>query len=139
MSVFSALIAMAAAVLIIGSREAARPATRRVRPVATVVALTCAMGLLLSSATIYLTYRPYWYIFQRTILKGDRSQTRDLFDFLISTRMPLVLGPRRDVSISVYFWAGVILLGVMGLILIFLRQFRGHARTNNVRPSPHVT
>jgi len=134
MLIFPALLAVAVSVLLIGGRRAARPEAPRSRPLATVVALASAIGLLLSGATVYLTYRPYWYIFQRTILKDDRSRTRDLFDFLISTRSLPGLGPSSGVSFSVYFWAGVILLGMMGLILIFLRQFGAHTRAKNLRP-----
>ncbi len=84
--IFSGLMVVAASILIVGSRRGARPAAQRARPVATMVALTSAVGLLLSSATLYLTYRPYWYIFQGAILNGGRSQALDLRDFL--TQLP---------------------------------------------------
>ena len=65
-------------------RRAAR--AQRARPVATMVVLTSAVGLLFSSVTLYLTYRPYWYIFQSAILNGDRNQARDLRYFLYPRR-----------------------------------------------------
>jgi len=88
--------------------------------------------LLLSSATIYLTYRPYWYIFQRTILNGDRSQTRDFRDFLMATHVLPGVAPHSYllVNFQFYFWAGVILLGVAGLVLILLRHLLGRPRAN---------
>jgi len=42
------------------------------------------VGLLFSSVTLYLTYRPYWYIFHAAILNGDGVQARDLQEFLTS-------------------------------------------------------
>jgi hypothetical protein len=135
MLVFSALIVIAASVLIIGGR-AARPVAPRAKPVATVVALTSAMGLLLSSATVYLTYRPYWYIFQRSILKGDRSQSRDLLDFLLSIRTLSGIAPYSvRASLPVYFWTAVILLGIIALIFILLRHLRGNTRADELQPS----
>jgi hypothetical protein len=95
--------------------------------------LTSAVGLLLSSATVYLTYRPYWYIFQRAILNGDRSQTRDFRDFLMATQWLSGVGPHSYllVNLPFYFWTGVTLLGVIGLALILLRHFLG-------RPHAHA-
>jgi hypothetical protein len=131
MLIFGGLVVVAGSVAIVGSRRGARPAAQRAKPVATVVTLAGAVGLLLSSATIYLTYRPYWYIFQHAILNGDRSQTRDFRDFLMATHMLPGVAPNSYlvVNFQLYFWAGVTLLGVAGLVLILLRHFldRPHA------------
>ena len=140
MLIFSGLVVVAGSVVIVGSRRGARPAAQRAKPVATIVALTGAVGLLLSSATIYLTYRPYWYIFQHAILNGDRSQTRDFRDFLMATHMLPGIAPNSFlvVNFQFYFWAGVILLGVAGLVFILLRHFLGRARALALRHSPRV-
>jgi hypothetical protein len=133
MIIFSGVIVLAALVLILASRRGARPATQRAKPVATMVALAGAVGLLVSSATIYLTYRPYWYILQSTILNGDRSHARDLREFLMAAHV--LPGYASDSSLLVnfpfYFWTGVTLLGVIGLALILLRHFLG-------RPHAHA-
>jgi hypothetical protein len=96
--------------------------------------------MLLSSATIYLTYRPYWYIFQHAILNGDRSQTRDLSDFLVAIRtLPAIgLGYNLTANLPMYFWTGVTLLGVIGLVLILLRHFLGHPRADRLQQNPRV-
>jgi hypothetical protein len=135
---FCGLMVVAAAMLITRSRKGGQPAAPRTSPVATIVALTSAMGLLLSSATIYLTYRPYWYIFQRTILNGDRSQAPDLRHFLAAIRgLPgLKPGSYLPRNLPVYFWAGVTLLGVVGLVLILLRHFLGRPRANRLQHNP---
>jgi hypothetical protein len=130
---FTGLVVVAGSVVIVGSRRGAGLASQRAKPVATVVTLAGAVGLLLSSATIYLTYRPYWYIFQHAILNGDRSQTRDFRDFLMATHV--LPGYASDsyllVNFPFYFWTGVTLLGVIGLALILLRHFLG-------RPHAHA-
>jgi hypothetical protein len=138
--IFSGLMVVAALMLIVGGRQDGRPATPRSRPVATLVALTSAMGLLLSSATIYLTYRPYWYIFERAILNGDRSQTRDLSDFLMATRVLPGIGPGSYLTpnLPMYFWTGVTLLGVIGLVLILLRHLRGRPSAHGLQSHPRV-
>jgi hypothetical protein len=140
MIIFSGLTVAAASVLIAGSRRARRPGAPRASPVATIVALASAMGLLLSAATIYLTYRPYWYIFQRAILNGDRSQARDLRDFLMALRvLPGVgAGSRLPLILPMYFWTGVTLLTVIGLGLILLRHFIGRSRANRLQQNTRV-
>ena len=139
--IFSGLVVIATSILIAGSRRSAGPTAQRAKPVATIVVLTSAVGLLFSSVTLYLTYRPYWYIFQSAILNGDRVQTRDLREFLISTQRLPGVPPRLYLlldallysgspSFLFYVWTGVTLLGVIGLALILLRHFLGRPRTN---------
>lgn len=108
-------------------------------------ALTSAVGLLLSSATLYLTYRPYWYIYQGVILKGDRSQSLDLHNLLMATQVPTGVGSQAYLSLirllrswwpylQFYFWTGLILVIVIGTILTLQRHFGGHAPDGD---SPH--
>ncbi len=140
MVIFSALMVIAVSALIAGRFGGGRTGAQSSMPAATIAALISAMGVLLASATIYLTYRPYWYIFQRAILNGDRSQTRDLSDFLMAIRMlPEVgLGSHLAAKLPLYFWTGVTLLGVIGLILILLRHFRGRPSAGGLQHHPRV-
>ena len=138
--VFSVLVVVAASILIVGSRRGARPAAQRAKPVATIVVLTSAVGLLFSAVTLYLTYRPYWYMFQNAILNGGSSQAGDLQDFLLETQTLPGLSPRLWMSLYnallysgspsflFYVWTGVTLLAVSGLILILLRHLLGRPR-----------
>ncbi len=121
-----------------GEDTAATVGAEPVKPAATVLAMASAVGFLISNAAIYLTYRPYWYIFQRTILKGDRSQARDLLDFLLSTRVLPGLTLFNNIYLPSYFWTGIVLLGIFGLILILLRHLRSRARIDAPRHSAHV-
>ena len=140
MVILCALLLVAASVLIAGIRQGGSSGAARNHPWATVLALISAAGLLLSSATIYLTYRPYWYIFQHAILDGDRSQVRDLSEFLLAIR----LLPYFTVSsgfawnLPMYFWGGVTLLAVAGLVLIILRHLPGRAGTQRLQNHPRV-
>jgi len=140
MVILCALLLVAASVLIATIRQGRNTGTPGDHPWATVLVLISAVGLLLSSATIYLTYRPYWYIFQRAILDGDRSQARDLREFLSAIQFPggfdLGTSPRFDVPM--YFWAGVILLSVAGLVIILLRHFPIRPEANRLQNHPRV-
>ena len=140
MVILNALLLVATSVLIAGIRRGGSSGAGRNHPWATVMALVSAVGLLISSATIYLTYRPYWYIFQRAILDGDRSQARDLREFLSAIQFPpgfdLGSSPRFDVPL--YFWAGVTLLAVAALVIILLRQYPIRPEANRLQNHPRV-
>jgi len=145
--IFSLLAVVATAVLIVDSRRGARPSTQRTKPVATMVVVTSAVGLLFSSVTLYLTYRPYWYIFQGAVENGGKSQTSDLRLFLTLTQTPpgLSVGGWLEAllysgspSFLFYFWTSVTLLGIVGVILILLRHFRGRAAANGLQHSPRA-
>ena len=141
--VFCGLMLIASILLIAGSRRGARLAAKRAKPVATMVVLSSGVGLLFSSITLYLTYRPYWYLFQSAILSGDGVGSSDFRYFLNFTPALPGVSPRGyhvlanallysgSPSFLFYVWAGVTLLGVIGLVLILLRRFLG-------RPNEHA-
>ncbi len=140
--IFAGFAALALAILIAGTRRDAGQVTQRVRPVAIIVVLSSAAGMLFSSVTLYLTYRPYWYIFQSAIQTGDRLPSSDLHFFLNDLSTPSGLSPHilrtllnallysGSPSFLFYVWMGVTLLGVGGLILIVLRRLRGGPRAH---------
>ncbi|HEV2233249.1 MAG TPA: hypothetical protein VGV68_07580 [Terriglobia bacterium] len=134
--IFSGILVVAIPVLIAGSRRSARPAVERARPMATMVVLTSGVGLLFSSVMLYLTYRPYWYIFQSAILNGDSSQARDLRAFLNSTQMVFGLDLYLSPGDRANFWWAVTSLAVAGLGFILLRHALGRARIPALRHSP---
>ena len=144
MLLFSGLIIIAGFIFASGHRRAARAAGQSSQPVATIVLLSSALGLLFSSVTLYLTYRPYWYIFRSAVQNGERVPTNDLRYFLtqgfagVSPHRPIVLMNALLYSGSpgflFYFWAGATLLGVIGLVLILLRHFR--SRPPTIKASP---
>jgi len=101
----------------------------RAKQVAAVVGLTGAAGLLLSSAPLYVTYRPYWVIFQLAILTGDGSEAGELASFLAQTQLlfGFHLIFQRE-YLPFYLWTGVTLLGVIGLLLLVMQHFRRRPR-----------
>jgi hypothetical protein len=140
---FAALVAIAASILLAGSRRWAGPVAQQARPVAVIVILSGAVGMLFSSVTLYLTYRPYWYIFQTAILNGERVPSADLQFFLTELSLfhgvssPHLIRTLMDAlfysgspSFLFYVWTGATLLGVIGLALIVLRRLRGRPRAN---------
>ena len=134
--IFSGILMVATLILIAGRRRSARPAVDRVRPVATMAVLASEVGLLFSSVMIYVTYRPYWYIFQSAILNRDSSQAQDLRVFLNSTQMIFDLHLYLSPGDRFYLWASVISLAVAGMVLILLRHALGRARAPALRHSP---
>ena len=132
--IFSGFLVVAASILIADRLRGGQ--SRRARPGVTAIAFTSAVGLLVSSATIYLTYRPYWYIFQGAIVKGHWSQARDLLDFLMAIRF--LPGYDLSVHLPVYFWAGVTLLGVTALLFILLRHFPGRPQVKKLQHNPRM-
>lgn len=139
---FLGFVFVATIILLAGSRRGAAPAAQRARPVATIVIMASSVGLLFSSITLYLTYRPYWYIFQTAVASGDRVPTGDLRFFLNDLSMVPGVSPRGysallnalvysgSPSFLFYVWTGVTLLGVIGLVLIFVRHFQARPRTH---------
>jgi hypothetical protein len=145
------LLVIAVAILIMGrsSSQGTRPAVERAKPVATLILSSSAAGLLFSSATLYLTYRPYWYIFQSAVLNGGMSQARDLVFFLNETKLPAGVSPRAYLLVHslvysgspnflFYVWTAVTLLGLIGLALILLRHFLSRPRVNTLQNHPRV-
>jgi hypothetical protein len=90
-----------------------------------------AVGLLLSSAMLYVSYRPYAEILQRFIRNGDESALSELSNFLASTQIPL--GARGFPGVwnfVFYFWFGVTLLCILALLFVVLRHFQHRTRAN---------
>jgi hypothetical protein len=95
------------------------------------VGLCGAIGALLSSAVLYVSYRPYAEILQRFIRNGDETSLPELSSFLDTTRLPLGVQGFLDVWTFVfYFWFGVVLLCILALLVAVLRRFQHRTRAN---------
>jgi hypothetical protein len=96
-----------------------------------VVGLCGAIGALLSSAVLYVTYRPYAEILQRFMRNGDETSLTELSSFLDTTQRPLGAQGFLDVSqFAFYFWFGVVLLCIFGLLVAVFLRFQHRARAN---------
>ena len=85
---------------------------------------TCgSVGLLLSGAILYATYKPYTLIFQRYIRTGDETEMWDFRNFLGRAEIPV-----RRLS-EEQFWLAVIVLCVIALFIVLTRSLVKHLRT----------
>jgi len=159
--VFAGLLVAATTILMVGSLQGGsvspsvdgagkQRTAQRAKPVATLVVLSSAAGMLFSCVTLYLTYRPYWYIFQTAIQTGSSSQTSDFHLFLMATQTPPGV-PDRFIPLLLdslfyagspgflfYVWTAVTLLGVIGLAVILLRHLHTHGPANRLQHHSRV-
>jgi len=133
MLVFAGLGLVAGSFLLAGVGRGKRPAVLGGRPVAAMTAFISAVGFLLSAAAVYLTYRPYWYLFQHVVLSRDRGQTRDLSSFLSATHVVPGFAPSDHLAlrVPVYFWTGVTLVGVSALVVTLVRCLLARRRASS--------
>lgn len=100
----------------------------------TFVFLASAAGLLISSATVYLTYRPYSYILHGLAPSGAARQNSSLRNFLTAIHSLPGINGNLYARLPVYFWAAVILAAVASLTLILLRHIREPRRLDEAQP-----
>ncbi|MCU1316863.1 MAG: hypothetical protein JWN63_2185 [Candidatus Acidoferrum typicum] len=89
------------------------------------------IGALISSAMLYISYRPYTEILRRFILKGDEAGLSELSNFLATTQVPL--GAQGFIHVwefVFYFWFGVVLLCIFALLVAVLLRFQHRTRAN---------
>jgi hypothetical protein len=128
---FSGGLLLTCAVAIIVRGKSLRLSALRPSHLTLVVGLCGAIGALLSSAVLYLAYRPYAEILQRFIRNGDETSLTELSSFLDTTQLPLGARGFLDVwQFVFYFWFGVVLLCIFVLLVAVLRRFQQRARAN---------
>ena len=124
------LLTCALAVIVRGQSfrlSALRPSRRTL-----VIGLCGAIGALIASAVLYVSYRPYAEIIQRFIRDGDGTSLGELSSFLGTTQLPLGAQGFLDVSEFVfYFWFGVVFLCILALLVAVLRRFQHRPRANS--------
>jgi hypothetical protein len=95
-----------------------------------------AIGSLLSSAILFVSYRPYSELFQRFLSKGDDASLSELSNFLRDAQHPL--GSRFSlgtwyISSSMmvfYFWLAVTIVCALALLIAVFRHFQTRPRTS---------
>jgi hypothetical protein len=91
-----------------------------------------AFGALLSSAVLFVSFRPYSELFQRFLSKGDDAGLSELYSFLRDTQLPLGsqfnFGPGSwyvaSWNIVFYFWSAVTILCALALSFAVFRHFQ---------------
>jgi len=130
MFVFGGLFAICALLVLAGSWTVP-PGAFRAGPVSAALGVVGAVGSLVSSATLYVSYRPYAAIFKNFLLTGDTSQVAQLSNFLSHAQVPLGVRNFYELWDFVFhFWVGLTLLGVIGLLLLTLRHLRARSRAS---------
>jgi hypothetical protein len=137
-----------ALIVVLARSRALKPSDRRIGRATMGLGLSGAVGLLVSSVTLYVAYRPYAAIYTRFLQTGDTSQLKTLRDFIGFTRSPIGTqfyrpGPLDywDVVVTpyisapdftFYFWLAVTALGVTTLATIGGRHLlkRHHPRAD---------
>jgi hypothetical protein len=97
-----------------------------------------AIGALLSSAMLFVTYRPYAELLQRFLSTGDDAQLSELSAFLRDTELPLGsqfnLGPGSwyvaSWNIVFYFWFAVSILCALALAIAIFRHLQTRPRAS---------
>ncbi len=100
------------------------------------LAFSSAIGVLLSSAVLFVSYWPYSHALQRFVSAGDESGLSELSSFLGNSQLPLGSGLRIgswyvDVSNVVFhFWFAVTVLCALVLLIAVFRHFQTRPRTS---------
>jgi hypothetical protein len=97
-----------------------------------------AVGSLLSSAVLFVSYRPYFELLQRFLNKGDDTQLFELSAFLRDTQLPLGsqfnVGPGSWYVASwhavFYFWFAVTILCALALTVAIFRHYQTRPRAS---------
>lgn len=93
------------------------------------VALASAVGALLSSAMLYVTYRPYSQILEKYALSGDTGQIPALTQYLELMNQPL--GARSYIGaseVAFKFWCVVAVLCAIAVLVAVMRHFQTGAK-----------
>jgi hypothetical protein len=92
---------------------------------------SAAVGLLLSSAVLFVSYWPYSDLLQRFLRNGDEGGMSELRSFLSIAQIPLGTVGFLGVSNAVfYFWFGVIILCTLALLVAVFRHFQTRPRAH---------
>jgi hypothetical protein len=129
MMLFSGGLALICVSSVIAKGRSLRLSTLRVSRGAATLSIGSVTGLLLSSAMLYVSYRPYAEVFRAYVRDGDQSRIQELNEFLAYTQFPLGAHGQLE-DFVFYFWFAVTALCVIGLLLVVLRYLQNHPRAS---------
>jgi hypothetical protein len=109
----------------------------RPSPLTLGLAFASAIGTLLSSAVLFVTYWPYSQLLQRFLRTSDDIHLSELSAFLGDTQLPLGSEFSQAGSwyvgtwnVVFFFWFAVTVLCAFALLIAFVRHFRTRPRTS---------
>ncbi|HTQ62879.1 MAG TPA: hypothetical protein VMI32_21820 [Candidatus Solibacter sp.] len=126
---FSALLLLACALAVIVRSRSLRLTSLHPGNLTLALGLGGAIGSVLGSFLLYVSYRPYAEILQDFIRSGDDSRIPQLSEFLASAQVPL--GAQDFISVrqvAVDFWFALTVLCVFALSLAVVRHFQTRPR-----------
>lgn len=93
-----------------------------------------AVGLLISSALLYVSYWPYAEMFRQFLRTENGDLQRELIAFLYDAQVPLG-GPHygNQAAYVFYFWLTVIVFGAVALLAVAARQVHFRPRADRPR------
>jgi len=98
-------------------------------PLTLVVGCSSAIGLLLASAVLIVSYLPYSELLRRFISTGDESGVPELSNFLGNAQVPLGTREYLGVSNAVFhFWSAVTVLCALALLVAVVRHYQTRPR-----------
>jgi hypothetical protein len=132
----SGLLLLACAVGVLVRTRSVRWPSLRPSPLTLALAFASALGALLSSAVLFVSYWPYSELLQRFLRNGDDVGLSELSGFLGDARLPLGsqfnLGPGSWYVASwdavFYFWLALTILCVLGLLIAVVRHLETRPR-----------
>jgi hypothetical protein len=110
----------------------------RPSPLTLALGFASAIGALLSSAVLFVSYWPYSQLFQRFLKTGDDFHLSELSSFLGDTQLPLGsdfnLGSWYVGSTNAVFcfWLAVTILCAVAFLIAVFRHFQTRPRTTAV-------
>jgi hypothetical protein len=133
----AAVLVICALGVMVRSRSVKRSSFRP-GPLTLALGFASAIGVLLSSAVLFVSYWPYSQLFQRFLKTGDDFHLSELSAFLGDTQLPLgsqfnlgswYVGSQNAVF---FFWLAVTILCAVVLLIAVLRHFQTRPRTTAV-------
>jgi hypothetical protein len=126
---FFALFALICIVTLVAKSRSLRLASLRASRAASAFLIGSVAGMLLSSAMLYVSYRPYAEMFRSYVRYGDESRMQDLTEFLSYTQMPLGVKDFNQLrNFELYFWCCFFAICLIALVFMVLRQFKNRPR-----------
>lgn len=126
---FCGALLFVCAVGVMARRRSTRLSSLRPSSLTLVVGGSSAIGLLLASAVLLVSYLPYSELLRRFISTGDESGVPELSNFLGNAQVPL--GTREYLGVSdavLHFWSTVTILCVLALLVAVVRHYQTRPR-----------